>query len=99
MLTKSKILEIVKEWLAGDYDNVMLIGLQPNNLLFTYVDMKPEIMEALLYDLGKSGGEKAREAIIWAGVRLDMLSQGEEKEAEEGLALFTPTKKRKGGRK
>lgn len=99
MLSKSKILDIVMDWQAGDYDNVLFIGLRTSNVLFTYVDMKPEIMEALLYDLGKSGGEKAREAIIWAGVRLDMLSQGEEKEAEEGLALFTPTKKRKGGRK
>lgn len=98
MLTKSKILDRVREWQAGDYDNVLLIGLRTNNMLFSFVDMEPSVMEALLYDLGKSGGEKAREAIIWAGVRLDMLGQGEEKEAEDGLAL-RPRKLRKGGGK
>lgn len=98
MMTKSKILDIVKEWQAGDYDNVLLIGLRTNNVLFTHIEMDPAIMEALLYDLGKGAGEKAREAIIWAGVRLDMLGQGEEKEAEDGLAL-QPIKLGRGGRK
>lgn len=87
MLTKSKILDRVKEWQAGDYDNVLLIGLQTNNVSFTFIDMEPSILEALLYDLGKSAGEAAREAIIWAGVRLDMYGQGNEKDAEEGLAV------------
>lgn len=96
MLTKSKILDIVKEWQAGDYDNALLMGLRTSNVLFTYVDMEPSVMEALLYDLGKSGGEKVREAIIWAGCRLDMLGQGDEKSAEDGLAL-RPIKLGEGG--